>query len=180
MKTLSKPIAVAALSGFLSYVACLLVESGGTDWGAGLLFGVLVLAPSAKGAVRRLALVGSSMVVYRGAVELAVELYGDRSWPSLAACGLAGILGAVALPLAASVILWQRPQGRPIALGALVGAVSGLVFGVGLQLPDAFLHVTYPLGFATWQVGYAMVHRLPGWFGADKHLAGSDFRGTEE
>jgi hypothetical protein len=161
-------VVMAALSGGLSYAVCFVGEGIGTRWGAGLLFGALVLAPSVAG-VRQRALLGiESVLVYRGAVSLATRLYVDASWSGAAGCALAGALGALALSLAAAATLRSRPGLRPTLLATLLGSVGGLLIGLRVDGSDdaALPQLLLLSGFVVWQVGYAAAHGLrPAWAG---------------
>lgn len=157
---------MAAVSGVLSYAACFVGEGLGTDWAAGLLFGLLVLAPSQAGAPRRLVmLVALSTGVYRAAVWIAQGLYVDASWPAVVSCALAGLAGALALSLGSSAVLGARTDFRAMALGAAVGAGAGVLVGASVAAPDESLIQRLLLlsGFVAWQVGYAAAHRLQPW-----------------
>ena len=165
MKDAWRGIAAAGLASALSYGFWLNWDEGGPEWGAGLFFGFLVLAPSVRGTLRRLGLVISSIATYRGAVWVAEELYTDAWWPDVAAFALAGAGGAAALTLAASFVLTVQPQTRSFLFGVLTGALAGPFFSLAFRSPDESLsgHVTLLLGFAVWQVGYTLAHKLRPW-----------------
>jgi hypothetical protein len=161
-------IAAAAVSGALSYASCFVGNGVGTDWGAGLWFGALVLAPGARGPGRRALLVALSVAVYRAAVWMAQGLYVDVSWPAVTSCALAGAAGALALPPGASALLGARAGGRAVALGTACGAGAGVLIGASVVAPDESLVQKLLLlaGFVAWQVGYAAAHRLRPWSGS--------------
>jgi len=158
-------VAAAAVSGALSYATCFVGDGVGTHWGAGLMFGLLVLAPGAHEAGRRALLVALSMAVYRAAVWIAQDLYVDTALPAVAACALAGAAGALALPPGAGALLGTRPGARAVALGAACGAGAGVLIGASVVAPDESLVQKLLLlsGFVTWQVGYTAAHRLRPW-----------------
>lgn len=159
-------VALAALSGVLSYGACFVGDGLGTDWGAGVLFGLLVLAPSQRAAAGRLALlVALSTAVYRAAVFIAHGLYVDASWPAVLACALAGMAGALALSLGSGAVLGTHADRRTTALAAVWGAGAGALIGASVTAPDeSWIQKLLLLsGFVAWQVGYAAAHRLQPW-----------------
>lgn len=155
---------VAAVAGLLSYLVCRLPESYGgvgINWGAGLIFGALALAPQGRSWARRAGMVVASALVYRGAVWLAVELAAERHWPEIAACALAGGLAAPLLAFAAQPLLARRPRLAGHLLGLIAGAVGGALIGVATIGPDdQVLRFDLPLlaGFVVWQVGWAAAH----------------------
>jgi hypothetical protein len=159
-------VAIAALSGGLSYAACFVGDGLGTRWGAGLVFGALVLAPSFSGVRQRVLLGIESVLVYRAAVSLATRLYVEASWSGAAGCALAGALGALALSLAAGATLRTRPGPGRTALATLVGSVGGVLIGLRVDASDdaALPQLLLLSGFVVWQVGYAAAHGLrPAW-----------------
>jgi hypothetical protein len=164
----------AALSGLLSYAACYVPDQG-ARWGAGAAFGLLVLAPSQRDLPRFVALVALSVAVYRVAVWLAVWLVTDTPVPPVAACGLAGVLGAVALSLGAGVVLGSAPRRGARVRAAAWGAVGGVLIGVAVDAPDEALAQSLLLlaGFVVWQVGYTVSHRLAPWRSGDEPRAGA-------
>ena len=155
----------AAISGILSYAACLVTEGLGARWGAGLVFGALVLAPSRRETRDRVVAIALSAAVYRAAFWLADRLHVDASWPVVVACALAGVLGAVALSIGSSVAFRTRADARATAWAAAAGAVAGAVIGVGIEAPDESLAQRLLLltGFVAWQLGYTVAHRLRPW-----------------
>jgi hypothetical protein len=160
----ARRVLVAALSGVLSYLLFLLPEpyrGGAMEWGAGLVFGALVLAPAGRSWERRAGLLLASALVYRGAVWAAVELATDLGWAEIAACGLAGALAAPLLALASRPLL-DGPSRLADHLAALAaGAVGGALVGVAMSGSDErWLHLDLPLlaGLLTWQVGWAASH----------------------
>lgn len=152
----------ALLSGALSYASTYLPDSLGVRWGAGVAFGVLVLAPSRSGTPLRVALVALSALAYRAAVWLAETLYVDADWPAVAACGVAGIAGVLLVSLGTSAIVRARPDLRAIALAAIPGVLAGVLIGVCVEAEDESIGQQALLlaGYVTWQVGYAAAHRL--------------------
>jgi hypothetical protein len=165
-----RALLVAAFAGLLSYLACRLPEplgGFGTDWGAGLIFGALALAPLAPLApqgrswARRAGLVAASALVYRGAVWLAVELAAEHRWPEVAACALAGALGAPLLAFAARPLLGGRSHLGDHLFALIAGAAGGALIGVATMGSDeSWLRFDLPLlaGFVVWQVGWAAAH----------------------
>lgn len=154
---------VAFLSGALSYASTYVPDSWGVRWGAGLVFGVLVLAPGHRDRVRAASLVALSAVVYRGAVWLAQTLYGGTVASGIAVCALSGVLGAVALSLGSSALLRRPVAGRAILLASLTGALGGVSIGLCVNGSDESIsqQVLLLAGYVIWQVGYAAAHRLP-------------------
>lgn len=157
-------VAFAVLSGALSTVACL-AGDGGTRWGAGVVFGLLVLGPTAREASRFLALAVLSASVYRVAVWVAVRLAMDTPVPALAACAIAGTGGAVALSLGAGVVAGTGAARAATVRAALWGTAAGVAIGVAVEAPDQSLaqHLWLLAGFVAWQVGYTVSHRLAPW-----------------
>ncbi len=159
---------VAAASGVLSYLAGVLPEPYdglGLNWGAGLLFGALVLAPGARGWWHRIAAVIVSALVYRAAVWLATTLVVETPWPEVAACLAAGALAAPVLRLATQPLLGGRSSlGRHLAALA-AGAAGGALIGVavtGSNEGTLALHLPLLAGYLVWQFGYAAAHGRPG------------------
>jgi hypothetical protein len=157
-------LGVAALAGLASYLVGRLPEPWGAvgiDWGAGLLFGALVLAPQGRSWIRRAGLLAASALVYRGAVWLAVALAAEGDWPEVLACALAGALGAPLLAFAAGPLLGRRARpGRHLA-ALIAGAAGGALIGVATLGPDEeLLRLDLPMlaGYVVWQVGWAAAH----------------------
>ncbi len=165
MRDASRAIAAAGLASGLSYAFWLICDDFGPQWGAGLFFGVLVLAPSAGGVLRRVALVVSSLATYRAAFWVAETLYSDAVLPDLALLSVVGAGGAAVLALAASGVLRRPPHWRSFFLGMLAGGLAGPSFNFALRSPDGspIGHIALLLGFAIWQVGYTAAHRLRPW-----------------
>jgi len=160
----SRGIAFALVSGALSYAACF-VPDRGTQWGAGIVFGLLVLGPTRRDARAFLALAALSVAVYRAAVWVAVRLTVDTPVPAVAACVLAGVLGAVALSLGASAV-GRAPAERAATLRAAVwGAAAGALIGLAVDAPDESVAQNALLlaGFVVWQAGYTASHHLEPW-----------------
>jgi hypothetical protein len=169
----ARSIALAALSGSLSYAACH-VPDWGTQWGAGVAFGLLVLGPTQRSAARFLALAALSVAVYRAAVWLAVQLVSDTPVPAVAACAFAGVLGAAALSLGASAVTRAGIDRGAAARAAAWGALGGALIGFAVNAPDGSLAQIGPLlaGFVVWQVGYTVSHRLAPWRSAAQRADG--------
>ncbi len=154
----------AALSGALSYGAAVLPEpyvDVGLTWGAGLFFGVLVLAPKTRSWWRRAALVVVSTLVYRGAVWLATELVVEASWSELYACLAAGAVAAPLLRLATRPLLGGPSSLRAHLLALGAGAAGGALIGlaVGASAEEILrLHLPLLAGYLAWQVGYAWAY----------------------
>lgn len=156
-------LAIAAVAGLLSYLVCRLPEpfgGHGTEWGAGLIFGALALAPQGRSWARRAWLVVASALVYRGAVWLAVELVAEGSWHEILACAFVGALAAPILGLAAGPLLARRSSLVRHLLAAGAGAAGGALIGISLGADERFLTLDLPLlaGFVVWQVGWAAAH----------------------
>ena len=155
---------VAAVAGLLSYLACLLPESYGgvgTNWGAGLIFGALVLAPQGRSWARRAGLVVASVLVYRGAVWVAVELASEHRWPEITACALAGVLAAPLLAFAVQPLLARRPRLTAHLLALIAGAAGGALIGFATSGPDDQVlrfHLPLLAGYVVWQVGWAAAY----------------------
>jgi hypothetical protein len=160
----------AGLAGVLSYLACRLPAPFGglgTNWGPGLIFGVLVLAPRGRSWARRALLLEASALIYFGAVWLAVDLAAERHWSEVAACALVGALAAPILALAARPFLALRSRLGDHLLALLAGAAGGAAIGIAaMGGDDRWLSFDLPLlaGFLVWQVGWAAAHipRLDG------------------
>lgn len=151
--------ALAAASAVLSFATVFLPGSAGdlaAQWGAGLFYGLLVLAPWARTTAQRLALLISSALVYRGAVTLAVAL--ADQWGGLAACTAAGFVGAVALGGVLAVSLRTIPTFAVAMRAAGAGTLGGFVFGLQFPLGSASLleEPAILLGFAVWQIGFTL------------------------
>jgi hypothetical protein len=157
----------AAVSGALSYVAGVLPEpyAGlGLSWAAGLLFGVLVLAPGARSWGRRIAVVTASALVYRAAVWLATALVVETPWPEVVACLTAGAVAAPALRLVTQALLGDRSSVRRHLLALAAGAAGGALIGVAVTgSNEGVLRLHLPLlaGYLVWQLGYAAAHGRP-------------------
>jgi hypothetical protein len=155
---------LAAISGVLSYAALRFGEDSGglaVDWGAGLLFGILVLAPQGRSWWRRAALVVASALVYRGAVWLAVELASEREWSEVLACLLAGALAAPLLALLTLPLLGGRLRSGPTLLALVAGTAGGALIGLATAGgDDQVLRFDLPLlaGYLIWQVGYTAAY----------------------
>jgi hypothetical protein len=160
----SQGVAIAALSGLLSYAACY-IPDWGTQWGAGIAFGLLVLGPTQRDASSFAAVVALSTAVYRVAVWIAVRLTVDTPVPAIAACMLAGALGAVALSFGAGTVRGGGFENPALRLAAIWGAVAGALIGIAVDVPEEsiFLDVFLLAGFVAWQVGYTVSHRLAPW-----------------
>ena len=160
---------LALLAGALSYAATYLPDSLGVRWGAGIVFGVLVLAPSQRGTRNRVALLAVSALAYRAAVWIAETLHTEAGWPAIGACVLAGAAGVLFVSLGSSAVLRTRADLRAIGLASIAGALSGVAIGVCVDATDESLaqQVLLLAGYVVWQVGYAAAHRLaPAWSAA--------------
>jgi hypothetical protein len=159
---------VAAVSGVLSYVAGVLPEPYvglGLSWGAGLLFGALVLAPGARSWWRRIAVVVASVLVYRAAVWLATVLVVETPWPEIPACQVAGAVAAPVLRLATQPLLGGRSSLGRHLVALATGATGGVLIGVAVTgSNEGLLGLPLPLlaGYLVWQFGYAAAHGRPG------------------
>jgi hypothetical protein len=159
-----RDLLAAAIAGVLSYLLVLLPEdyrSYGVDWGAGVVFGALVLAPAVRSWWRRAGLVVASALVYRGAVGLAVLLAAGSSWPEVAACVAAGAVAAPVLALVALPLAGRRSSLGRHQLALAAGAVGGALIGIAVSGSDELvLRFDLPLaaGYLAWQVGWAAAH----------------------
>ena len=159
-----RQLVVAAVAGLLSFLACLLPEAFGgvgTNWGAGVIFGALALAPQGRSWARRTGLFLASVLVYRGAVWVAVALAAERHWPEIAACALAGVVAAPLLAAGAQLLLARRPRLTSHVLGLIAGAVGGALIGFAASGPDDQIlrfHLPLLAGFVVWQVGWAAAY----------------------
>lgn len=164
----SRYLLAAAASGVLSYVAGVLPEpfaGAGITWAAGLLFGVLVLAPGARSWWRRIAVVIASVLVYRAAVWLAMTLVVETPWPEIAACQVAGAGAGPVLRLATQPPLGGRssPHRRLVALAT--GTAGGSLIGVAVSGSNEGalgLHLPLLAGYLVWQLGYVAAYGRPG------------------
>lgn len=165
MSDASRRLLIVSLSAVLSYAACFVLEPLGTRWGAGVVFGLLVLAPSERRRARFAGLAVLSAAVYRTAVWSAQHLHTESGVPAAVACALAGAGGAVLLALGSAAVV-QRPAAmRATGIGAALGTAGGVLIGLAVNMPDGSLalHGLLLGGFAVWQIGYAAAHRLPSW-----------------
>lgn len=160
---------MAALSGAVSYAACFLPDFGvdgfGTRWGAGLVFGVLVLAPSLRATRERVVAILLSTAVYRAAVALADQLHVAAGWHAVLACAFAGASGAIALSIGSRAALRLASGARETALAAIAGAGAGVLIGLCIDAPDEsrWQRLLLFAGFVAWQVGYTAALRLRPW-----------------
>lgn len=160
---------IAAATGVLSYASFFLDDSFGR-WVPGIVFGLLVLGPTQRAAVRFAALVALSTAVYRVAVLLATQLYAGTTASGVWSCALAGVAGALALSVGASAIAGTAFDRRAAVTAAIAGAVGGALIGLAVNARDesVILHVLLASGFVVWQVGYAAAHRLSPWSPFDR------------
>jgi hypothetical protein len=165
----ARALAVAAVAGGLSFGACFVGDGVGARWGAGLVFGALVLAPSQRGTRNQVIAIALSTAVYRAAVWLAHQLHVDASWHAVLACVLAGVAGAAVLSLSASAVLRARSNPRATILAATIGGAAGALIGFGIDAPDESAIQNWLLlaGFVTWQLGYTAAHHLHPWSRSD-------------
>ena len=162
MSDAQRALALAALSGVASYAACFLPGGFGARWGAGLLFGALVLVPCLAATRDRILAIVLSTAVYRAAVWLADRLHVAAGWHAVLACSLAGAIGAVALSLGSRTALRLASGPREMAQATAIGAGAGALIGLCIDAPDGSLrlHVLLLAGFVVWQVGYTAAQRL--------------------
>lgn len=155
-------LALALVSGVLSWAAIFLPESIGTRWGAGVLFGVLVLAPTRRTTSERVALVAVSALAYRIAVWIAQTLHTEAEWSAEAACALAGAAGVLLVSLGTSAALRAAPVLASIAKAAVPGVAAGVLIGIAVEADDDSIaqHALLIGGYVAWQVGYAAAHHL--------------------
>ncbi|MBS1216338.1 MAG: hypothetical protein H6R20_1312 [Proteobacteria bacterium] len=153
---------LALLAGMLSYASTYLPDSIGVRWGAGVLFGLMVLAPTQRDIGRRVALVAISTIAYRAAVWIAQELHTEVGWPVVASCALAGVFGVLVVSLGTSALLRARADLRAIALASIAGVISGVLIGLCVEAEDESLGQQALLlgGYVVWQMGYTAAHRL--------------------
>jgi len=161
-----RSVAAGTLSGLLSFGACFLPGGVGSPWAPGLIFGVLVLAPSFSGGARRAWLLVASVLTYRAAVWFASTLYMELSgWP-VPACTLAGGLGAWALAIATSGIVRAPLERRATRRSVTAGAAAGAFLDLYLRFADdqrVFDYLAAAACFVVWQASYALFHRLGPW-----------------
>ena len=162
LRSSSRHLLAAAVSGVLSYVAGVLPEpltDIGITWAAGLLFGALVLAPGARDWWRRVAVVIVSVLVYRAAVWLAMALVVETPLSEILACQVAGAVAAPVLCLATQPLLAGRSSLRRHLVALATGAAGGVLIGVGVSGSDGLgLHLPLLAGYLVWQLGYAIAH----------------------
>lgn len=165
MSNTSNGLLLALASGLLSWAATFLPESIGLRWGAGVIFGLVVLAPSRRETTQRIAWVALSAVAYRAAVWLAQELHTEADWPAVASCALAGIAGVGVVSLGTSAVARARADLHALARAALPGVLAGVLIGLAVEADDASIaqHALLAAGYVTWQVGYTAAHRLTPW-----------------
>ena len=155
-------LALALVAGVLSYAATFLPDSIGVRWGAGVIFGALVLAPSHPDPTRRVALIALSAGAYRSAVWLAQTLYSGSFASALASCAAAGVFGVLVVAIGTSLLAKSAVDRRALAKASVSGAIAGVLIGLCVRADDesvgqqAFLLA----GYVVWQVGYAAAHRL--------------------
>ncbi len=164
-------LVATTLSGVFSYAGTLILDKipGGVAlfrnsgvYLAGVLFGVLVLAPRASGGGRRILkqalLVVLSTVIYYAAVKLAMYQAVTLHMREMIACGMSGALGALAVGAAARAVLSTDVPSRRFAEAAAIGAATGTLFGVNgtFRIPDAVQALILVLGFTAWQTGVAL------------------------
>jgi hypothetical protein len=154
-------------SGALSYLGTWLLDllPGGTAvfrnsgvYLPGVLFGAMVMAPRAPSAPRRAGAVALSTLIYYAAVKLAMHLAVSVRIQEMLACGLSGLLGAIAVAAAARLVLrWKVPPAR-LAEAALAGACTGVIFGLKgtFALPGSWEAATLVIGFVSWQTGVGL------------------------
>jgi hypothetical protein len=162
---------LALLSTALSYLVLLFVPElpvANLDAGdliAGFIFGVLVLAARPLGVASSVFLVVLSAFVHLGAIETAFTLYA-KSWPTLVACAVAGLLAAFVLSVAYSRLAHQAAAWRNNLRSAALGGGAGILIGVALDVRQETLqHVLIFSGYALWQVGFALANQVvPRWW----------------
>ena len=155
-------LALALVSGVLSYAATFLPESIGVRWGAGVIFGALVLAPSHPDPTRRVALIALSAGAYRLAVWLAQTLYAGTLASALFSCALAGVFGVLVVSIGTSLLSRSPVDRRALVSASIAGAIAGLLIGICVRADDESVWQQAALlaGYVVWQVGYTASHRL--------------------
>jgi hypothetical protein len=130
----------------------------------GLIFGVLVLAARPFGLARIVFLVLLSAIVHLGAHETAVTLYA-KSWPTIVACAVAGLLAAFVLSVAYSRLAHQAAAWKNNLRSAALGGGAGIMIGLALDAKqDVLQHVLIFGGYALWQIGFVVANDVvPRW-----------------
>lgn len=162
MPGVSASLVAALVSGLLSWAAIFLPASIGTRWGAGVLFGVLVLAPTRRETRERVALVAVSALAYRIAVWIAQTLHTEHDWSAQSACALAGVAGVLLVSLGTSAASRAAPALASIAKAAVPGVAAGVLIGLAVDAADESIsqHALLAGGYVAWQLGYAAAHHL--------------------
>jgi hypothetical protein len=160
------------LSGLFSYLGVVLLglTPGGVEtfrnsgvYLAGILFGVLVLSPGVLAGPgqpgRRAAAVGLSTLIYYGAVKLAMYLAMGPRIQEMISCGLAGLLGALAVAAVVALVLRRRVPAARLAEAAAAGALTGALFGVNgtFHVPNALEFAFLIAGYVAWQTAVGVI-----------------------
>jgi len=162
---------LALLSAVLSYLALLVLPEvpvrnlDAGDLAPGIIFGVLVLAARPLGVAGIVFLVVLSAIVHVGARETALTLYA-KSWPTVVACAVAGMLAAFVLSVAYSRLAHQAAAWRNNLRSAALGGGAGILIGLALEVTqDMLQHALIFSGYALWQVGFALANEIvPRWW----------------
>jgi hypothetical protein len=127
-------------------------------YGPGLAFALLVLWPLAELATHRhlralVAAVGS-VLIYYSMVQLAQFVHIERQEPALAACGIAGGVGALLTALLARYVLDRQLSLLAVAMAFVTGSIGGALIGQAILTPEMQNPQAYVVaGFVAWQVG---------------------------
>jgi hypothetical protein len=170
----SKPrqvIVLGTVSGGVSYclieLARLIGESSSQGmpmlenavrYGPGLAFALLVLWPLAELATHRhfraLLAAAGSVLIYYAMVQLAQYVHVERQESPLAACGIAGGLGALLTALLARYVLDRQLSMLAVAMGFVAGSIGGALIGQAILTPEMQNPQAYVVaGFVFWQAG---------------------------
>lgn len=148
-----RPLLLATLSALLSGAWCALMPHD--IFGAGLMFGIMVLAPQAERSRTRLLLLLLSLLANFGVLWIAMTLF-MRGFSDTAACAGAGAAMAVALGMAMSLVLGRELRLVASLGAAAAGAAAGVVF---VATADA---AGFEIGFLVsqlvLQVGFTAAH----------------------
>jgi hypothetical protein len=160
---------LALLSGALSFMLVWLsgdmpgwlrIPDDLPRYSPGLVFGLLVLAVPAMaqpaGWLRAIAVIACSTLIYFLMVRLASHL-ATSGGSELAACGIAGGLGAMLTALAIRLLLSRPLSLLAVVMAFVLGTLGGCLIGQAVQTPDidALVRLLVLAGFLLWQGGVA-------------------------
>ncbi len=163
----------AVLSGILSYLAVspvpvllpelpMLVDEL-LFYSPGALFGLFVLVPVAWNEPRRLVraplLVLASTLAYFAATQVALTISDESSL--IAACAIAGMLGAVLVAFATHAITGRRFSSPELTRTMVLGASGGMLIGCGMHFEEMAGLFLFG-GFVAWHWGVSVGLFAPG------------------